>query len=1262
MTSKKLRKILGVVVAVSMLCANNTAFATVQFANDSRSYVAAKDNMNSSEDSNSLENKKFSWDNASVYFTLTDRFKNGDTSNDHSYGRSVNEADAGNYQNRMGTFHGGDLKGLTSEVENGYFDKLGINAIWISAPYEQMHGAISGQGFKHYSYHGYYVLDYTNVDANMGTAEDLQNFIDTAHKHGIRVVFDVVMNHAGYADPVTANEYGFGALNSNWKDIYYGWNESRINWFNDYAGEASNNGSTGMMRPNADWTTNWWGSDWIRALGNRFNGYEGSESGDERTMCLSGLPDFKTESNQSVSIPGLLRTKWQREGRFDQEMDELNSFFNRTGKPRTVKNYLIKWLSDWVREYGVDGFRCDTAKHVNLDCWTDLKAECKSALKEWRENNPDKPGAEWKDDFWMTGEVFDHGVYKDNYFTSGAFDSLINFSYMSKTFSSTSAIDGIYSEYAGKINNDDSFNMLSYISSHDKGLSRGDMIKAGTNLLLLPGAIQIYYGDETNRKAVGSNQEQGWRSQMNWDSIDQNELDHWRKIGSFRDRHIAIGAGSHNKISESPYTFSRVYNKNGESDKVVVSEPGRAGSCTVSVGNVFNNGDGIRDAYTGKEYTVSNGTVRVEAGDNGVVLLESNGVVEPSVGVTPGSKEYYTDSVKVTLSANNVASATYSVDGVNKGTFKNGQQIEVGQDKEDGEKTTVEVNGVDKNGKEVKSQKATYTKIPKPKCLTIHVKNDSYNSAPNVYVYSANGANVTKYTGAWPGKAMTSEGDGWYTLDVENTISGKVIFNGQWGQYPESDGLYLEGEVWILNNKIIDKPVQSEKGTVNVKYVDKETGKEIAASSVIEGNVGDNYSVTAKKVKGYKLDSEPDNATGTFAKEGITVTYKYVKDETVKDTLIIHAKNDSWTSAPKAYVYSENNNVTTKYFGEWPGNAMVSEGDGWYTFTTDETESAKVIFSGSWGQYPGVNQPGLDVSGEVWILNNQIIDNPNRTGNVTVKYIDEKTLESISEDTILTGKVGDTYKTSAKDIKGYKLVASTDNVEGKYTDTDTVVTYKYEKENSELTINDFTVKETGVAVRLAVDTNVTENVTYNFWAFTPSGNWQFIKNSSDSYVDWIPEEEGNYILWVYVKDSEGNSVYKTIDYKANKKSDIKVNKVEMSNSKINYKGIWKILKDAVSADDENSSLTFNFNGTGIKLNAAVGTDRGVAKVIIDGKVYSADMYDETVKSNVTVLEVSGLSENSIHTIEVQYTGLHELDSKGSIITIDNFEIVNGNIE
>ncbi|MBQ3600683.1 MAG: hypothetical protein II992_05690 [Lachnospiraceae bacterium] len=87
----------------------------------------------------SLENQKFSWDNATVYFVLTDRFLNGDTSNDHSYGRGM-QADgktpvAGlDTSSNPGTFHGGDLKGITSKVEEGYFNDLGVNAIWITAP------------------------------------------------------------------------------------------------------------------------------------------------------------------------------------------------------------------------------------------------------------------------------------------------------------------------------------------------------------------------------------------------------------------------------------------------------------------------------------------------------------------------------------------------------------------------------------------------------------------------------------------------------------------------------------------------------------------------------------------------------------------------------------------------------------------------------------------------------------------------------------------------------------------------------------------------------------------------------------------------------------------------------------------------------------------------------------------------------------------------------------------------------------------------
>ena len=261
----------------------------------------------------------FSWDNANVYFVITDRFENGDDSNDHAYERSTTEQGASSYSSRIGTFHGGDLAGMTKKIEEGYFDELGTNAIWITAPYEQIHGALCSTQFKHYAYHGYYTLDYTNVDGNMGTEKDLETFIDTAHSHGIRVIFDIVMNHAGYADAYTANEYGFGKLADNWEEIYYKWDESKYNWYNDYAGEAEAQGSQGMMIASGDWTTNWWGTGWIRAIGERLGGYEGSE-GDSNplTQCLNGLPDFKVETSGDPGIPAILKNKWTKEGNYDE--------------------------------------------------------------------------------------------------------------------------------------------------------------------------------------------------------------------------------------------------------------------------------------------------------------------------------------------------------------------------------------------------------------------------------------------------------------------------------------------------------------------------------------------------------------------------------------------------------------------------------------------------------------------------------------------------------------------------------------------------------------------------------------------------------------------------------------------------------------------------------------------------------------------------------------------------------------------------------
>ena len=129
-------------------------------------------------------------------------------------------------------------------------------------------------------------------------------------------------------------------------------------------------------------------------IGERFSGYDGVEAPDVAT-CVDGLPDFKTETRNDPGIPGILKLKWTKEGRYDKEVKELDDYFKRTGRSRYVTTYIGKWLTDWVREYGVDGFRCDTAKHVERGEWKTIKEMGVEALKEWRKNNPTAAGADW---------------------------------------------------------------------------------------------------------------------------------------------------------------------------------------------------------------------------------------------------------------------------------------------------------------------------------------------------------------------------------------------------------------------------------------------------------------------------------------------------------------------------------------------------------------------------------------------------------------------------------------------------------------------------------------------------------------------------------------------------------------------------------------------------------------------------------------------------------------------------------------------------
>lgn len=517
-------------------------------------------------------------DNPIVYFLVTDRFANGNPANDNSYGRSKDG------DKEIGTFHGGDLKGVTLKLREGWFRQLGVNAIWITAPYEQIHGWVVGgnKEFKHYAYHGYYALDYTVLDQNMGTPDELREMVDTAHAQGIRILFDVVMNHPGYLDIQTARDLGIRVL---WPDA------ERATLANYHGYIDYNNFAFGQ----------WWGRDWVRA---GLPGYlDGGRS--DLTLQLAFLPDFRTESTAAVKLPAFLHKRTPTAslpGKPDTRAVDLPD--------TTVRGYLVKWLTDWVREYGIDGFRADTVKHVEPAAWAELKTRATEALAEWKTRNPGKRIDD--EPFWMVGEYWGQGPERHALHDSG-FDALINFEFQ-QLGRQLSQPEPMFERYSRLLGGRPGYTTLNYLSSHDTELfDRTRLEEAGTTLLTAPGGVQIFYGDETARRpgpVPHSDPQQATRSDMNWASIDTALLAHWRKLGTFRARHVALARGTHRKLGDAPYVFARTDAASG--DRVVVALNAQ-GQQHIPVGGVFAEGERLRDAYTGETTVVSAGRARVEA-------------------------------------------------------------------------------------------------------------------------------------------------------------------------------------------------------------------------------------------------------------------------------------------------------------------------------------------------------------------------------------------------------------------------------------------------------------------------------------------------------------------------------------------------------------------------------------------------------------------------------------------------------------------------
>ncbi|SDX02494.1 alpha-amylase family glycosyl hydrolase [Flavobacterium degerlachei] len=529
---------------------------------------------------NSSENKSttktpFVWEAASVYFLMTDRFNNGDTSNDLNFDRNKTAG-------KLRGFEGGDIKGISQKIDEGYFDKLGINAIWFTPIVEQIHDAVDeGTGLS-YGFHGYWARDWTALDPNFGTKEDLAALVKKAHAHGIRIILDGVINHTG---PVT--------------------NEDTI-----------------------------WPSDWVRT-GPQCD-YKTFETTTTCTL-VKNLPDIKTESTQEVSLPPFLIEKWKKEGRYEKEVASLDAFFTRTGYPRTPKNYIIKWLTDYITEYGIDGYRADTVKHTEESVWADFKTQCDYAFATWKKKNPSQvldnspfySIAEVYNYNISAGKYFDFGDKKVNYYDNG-FNNMINFEFK---WDAKKDYEFIFSKYSTILNGElKGHSVLNYLSSHDDGgpfdAARTKNKETATKLLLSPGLAQVFYGDESARSLIieGTEGDATLRSFMNWEDIRSNSetqkaILHWQKLGQFRKNHPSIGAGIHQEITAQPYTFSRTFSKGEYEDQVVVGLDLPLGKKELSVGTIFTDGTKLKDAYSGKETTVINGKISIDT-EFDIVLLE----------------------------------------------------------------------------------------------------------------------------------------------------------------------------------------------------------------------------------------------------------------------------------------------------------------------------------------------------------------------------------------------------------------------------------------------------------------------------------------------------------------------------------------------------------------------------------------------------------------------------------------------------------------
>jgi neopullulanase len=273
-----------------------------------------------------------------IYFVLPDRFANGDPKNDTG-GIKGDRLKHGFDPTHKGFYQGGDLKGLTQKLD--YLQSMGMTAIWF-APIFKNKPVQGGPGQESAGYHGYWITDFTSIDPHFGTNAEFKAFVDAAHARGMKVYMDIVVNHT--ADVIQYRDCPGDCAYRNIADYPY----SRKG---GVKGEPINPGFMG-------------------------DSVQTDENFAKLTDMNFAYQPFVPEAEKNVKVPAWLNdiryyhnrgnSYWKGESVVYGDFVGLDDIA--AENPRVVRGF-IDIFGKWIDDFGVDGFRIDTSKHVNSEFW-----------------------------------------------------------------------------------------------------------------------------------------------------------------------------------------------------------------------------------------------------------------------------------------------------------------------------------------------------------------------------------------------------------------------------------------------------------------------------------------------------------------------------------------------------------------------------------------------------------------------------------------------------------------------------------------------------------------------------------------------------------------------------------------------------------------------------------------------------------------------------------------------------------------------------